>query len=104
MNTPHKHAEVIKAWADGATIQFKRINGDWQDISDPLWTPMCSYRVKPVEKTYWFNVYKNKLTGRVTIGQAFHVEKDALKWADLSAENPPDKTEYIKTESFTVME
>ena len=23
MNKPHKHAEVIKAWADGAVIEYK---------------------------------------------------------------------------------
>lgn len=45
--TPHKHAAVIKAWADGA--QIERRTGD-------LWVPMpsihstlydCEYRIKP---------------------------------------------------------
>jgi hypothetical protein len=49
MNTPHKHAEVIKAWADGATVQVKSGIGHWVDLHQhnaPLWTS-AEYRVKP---------------------------------------------------------
>lgn len=49
--TPHKHAEVIKAWADGAAVQIK--DGDsWFDMSEgqqPTWRDDFEYRVKPVE-------------------------------------------------------
>lgn len=48
--TPHKHAELIKAWADGATIQFKNQVGDWLDRSKPTWDPRAEYRVKPEPK------------------------------------------------------
>ena len=35
-NPPHKHAEVIKAWADGAVIQVKTSSkGDWKDRVTP---------------------------------------------------------------------
>lgn len=50
MKTPHKHAEVIKAWADGATIQSRRhFDGEWQDIhgNEPKWIFQFEYRVKP---------------------------------------------------------
>lgn len=45
---PHKHAEVIKAWADGATIQFREIDGGWYDLTAqyPRWDHP-EYRVKP---------------------------------------------------------
>ena len=50
MNKPHLHAEVIKAWADGADIQYC-INGSdqWRDIVDynPNWHSHIKYRVKP---------------------------------------------------------
>lgn len=46
MNTPHKHAELIKAWADGALIQGK-YNGVWVDCTrTPVWN-LDEYRVKP---------------------------------------------------------
>lgn len=54
MTTPHKHADVIKAWADGATIQFlfKRLDDStahWIDCADnfPAWEHTIEYRVKP---------------------------------------------------------
>lgn len=37
MPTPHKYAEVIKAWADGKTIQFRYLHAgvmlDWADFT-----------------------------------------------------------------------
>ena len=49
----HKHAELIKAWADGAEIQcFHDHYGIWQDIvSPPYWSDSVQYRIKPEEKT-----------------------------------------------------
>jgi hypothetical protein len=48
---PHKHAELIKAWADGAQIQlrWKIDNANWEDC-DPAWTDLCEYRIKPEPK------------------------------------------------------
>lgn len=51
--TPHVHAELIKAWADGATIQyFNRKTQDWRDIINqpPVWGAKDSYRIKPESK------------------------------------------------------
>ena len=45
----HKHAEVIKAWADGASIEFKSKNG-WQLCNDPGWYDDYEYRVKTTPK------------------------------------------------------
>jgi hypothetical protein len=46
----HKHAELIKKWADGAKIQIKYFkNDDWEDV-DPTWSEQFEYRIKPEEK------------------------------------------------------
>ncbi len=45
MSTPHKHADVIKAWADGAQIQVK--GAEWIDIDRPDWLLSREYRIKP---------------------------------------------------------
>ena len=44
---PHKHAELIKQWADGATIQFKPHTClYWKEVAEPNWNDWCDYRVK----------------------------------------------------------
>ena len=55
MNTPHKHAEVIKAWADGAKIEFREPeleHANWEYITTPKWHDELEYRVKPEPKKY----------------------------------------------------
>lgn len=51
MKTPHIHAAVIKAWADGAPIQHSTFEGGWTDVKNPCWNPLVKYRVKPEPKT-----------------------------------------------------
>lgn len=55
-NPPHKHAEVIKAWADGAIIQYRvddelGLSLGWIDCLEniPSWNIDYQYRVKPVK-------------------------------------------------------
>jgi hypothetical protein len=52
MNKPHIHAEVIKAWADGAEIEVihNTISDGWLPTDAPDWSLSCSYRVKPEPK------------------------------------------------------
>ena len=47
MGTKHKHAEVIKAWADGEEVEYRTFQGDWAllDIPSPTWS-YREYRVK----------------------------------------------------------
>jgi len=47
MNAPRKHAELIKAWADGAEIQARMQTGEWFDCPVPSWIPNDEYRIKP---------------------------------------------------------
>jgi hypothetical protein len=57
---PHKHAELIKAWADGAVIQqYKPHLDEWHDTSPyPVWDERVEYRIKPESKP---DVFKNFL-------------------------------------------
>lgn len=58
--TPHKHAELIKKWADGAIIQVKTLGGTWVDAcnNNPFWEPNHEYRVKPTLVKKWKWVYE----------------------------------------------
>ena len=40
------HAETIKAWADGHTIEISQGDGVWETANYPLWYPDKEYRVK----------------------------------------------------------
>jgi len=46
---PHKHAELIKKWADGAKIQYLESDseGSWFNIAKPSWDLGTVYRVEP---------------------------------------------------------
>ena len=46
---PHKHAELIKAWADGEVIQFYDVLREkWKDCDEaPRWFDNNQYRIKP---------------------------------------------------------
>lgn len=52
MKQPHKHAALIKAWADGAEIQYWDIGAKvWLTIAgQPNWDWDCEYRIKPEPK------------------------------------------------------
>lgn len=61
---PHKHAELIKAWADGAQIEFRtsfHIPGPgggtcftaWKSKSHDFWHAHNQYRIKPPEVAQW---------------------------------------------------
>ena len=49
MKKPHKHAELIKAWADGAKIQLND-DGFWIDVEPYGWDVDLEYRIKPEPK------------------------------------------------------
>jgi hypothetical protein len=54
----HKHAEIIKAWADGAEIEtkWKNADSDWYPQEDFLWfirsefADKADFRIKPEPK------------------------------------------------------
>ena len=48
MNKPHKHAELIKAWADGAEIEYLPSESTrWRMVVTPCWDGNGDYRIKP---------------------------------------------------------
>lgn len=67
MKTPHKHAALIKAWADGDEIEMRSYQA-WTLLSNPRWdSAEAEYRIKPEPKpdvvrygfafpTWWSNV------------------------------------------------
>ncbi len=69
---PHKHAELIKAWADGMQIQKEHIDYDadendfgntyWSDDNNPSWDEAANFRIKPTEpeKVYPVTNYTGK--------------------------------------------
>lgn len=64
MGQPHKHAEVIKAWADGESIEVQ-VGEEWQKVASPLFLVDSVYRVKPknisVTRRVYFDV-QNQIT------------------------------------------
>ena len=51
----HKHAELIKAWADGATIErvlndYRSKTSSWIIDNEPDWSEFEEYRIKPEPK------------------------------------------------------
>jgi len=47
---PHKHAELIKAWADGAEIEQKTPHGVWENFDNKWTETWYEYRIKPEPK------------------------------------------------------
>ena len=62
MTTPHKHRDVIIAWANGEEIEYKH-RGEWVSAEFPSWCNDSEYRIKPkrVKKEGWVNVHKNNM-------------------------------------------
>lgn len=48
--TPHVHADVIKAWADGAVIEVRCPSGVFLPVGFPRFNKEEVYRVKPEPK------------------------------------------------------
>ena len=58
--TPHVHAEVIKAWADGKPIEWrKNPSKDWLLIENSGFLKEHEYRIKPEEVVDYALVYEN---------------------------------------------
>ena len=75
MNKPHKHAEIIKQWADGAEIEFYT-EGKWIKTETPSWRAGSLYRIKP--KVKWkpkhtlITSYINTRHKVITVPQEVH--------------------------------
>lgn len=48
---PRPHAELIRQWADGCEIQYRKPGTDrWVDSPEPAWVADYDYRIKPARK------------------------------------------------------
>lgn len=68
---PHKHAELIKAWADGAEIEAKWPEEDeWVDSINPTWSEGRMYRIKPEPKPDVVQFWRATSAGLYMFGTA----------------------------------
>jgi len=61
---PRKHAAIIKAWADGAKIQYCTSTGEWVEISKPSWHKDTVYRIKPDPNPEHKSALQSKARGK----------------------------------------
>jgi len=80
MGTPHKHAEVLRAIADGKDVQWSRAEGAaWSDYRrdgcgcDPISYPDILWRIKPKPDVVWyasaFNCYLGNPTESILLAK-----------------------------------
>ncbi len=89
MPQPHKHKDIIIAWANGAQIQYwSKVNCEWKDLVDLTWYESMEYRIKPKAKVkkYLF---------------AFSC-KDAPRKFFLSTSFYKDKKDFFKRNQFAI--
>ena len=94
MKTPHKHADLIKAWADGAEIEYF-CDDQWVTISSPIWDRAAQFRIKPEPKpdlNYYYHIDNEKhvmtvptTAHRLNLKLTFDGETRKLKSAEVIA-------------------
>lgn len=82
----HKHAELIKAWADdpvGVVIQhLNKLCEEWLDVlnNTPLWDTKAQYRIKPkTQKIKKYNFSYKKKNGDIQTSYCKFTEEDFKK-------------------------
>ena len=70
---PHKHAELIKAWADGAEIEVLCGKDYWEVRQHPTWNQKVQYRIKPEPKPDFYKSYLVFSTRIYSEGERFPV-------------------------------
>ena len=89
MNKPHKQAELIKAWADGAEIEKQANTGEWFIDYRPNWYEDGYYRIKPEPKPDFIEHYYFRDAGALTgvsstrVQYTFDGETGKLKSAEV---------------------
>ena len=89
----HKHCEVIKAWADGARIEYKPSNM-WVEAQFPQFNPIFEYRVMKEHKTIkvqgWLNIYADGYYSKIYESKEI-AERESIEYT-------PHKTIFISEE------
>lgn len=76
MSKPHKHAALIKAWADGSKIEAK--NGMWTTwavADNPSWDEAHEYRIK---RDPMPDIVLEACIGKCWAGLSFSTDKNTL--------------------------
>jgi hypothetical protein len=91
---PHKHAELIKAWADGHEIQELHC-GYWFDITVIPWEEDRLYRIRPKDPVVrWLWAYQSN--GSWYQSDIYLSDKEVISYFD--AHFPIIKLEYTRME------
>lgn len=90
MKTPHKHASMIKAWADGAEMQYKTYTGEWDSTCHPSWDSEIEYRVKPepVKVPYRVGLFRDAISG-------YYPDLFVMKGCEITAERCPSFVRWL---------
>lgn len=92
MKTPHKHAEIIKAWADGAEIEcLVQPSNTWELRVQPMWSIDATYRIKPEPKPdlrlfYWVSDHVVQCSSKIhmhNLALTFDGQTGVLKSAEV---------------------
>jgi hypothetical protein len=61
----HKWHKEIKAWADGAEIEWwNDVHGRWENEKEPMWSVVNKYRIKPQPKEPQY-LYAYKVNAKI---------------------------------------
>ncbi|MDD3644366.1 MAG: hypothetical protein PHR19_02440 [Bacteroidales bacterium] len=88
MKRPHKHRDLIIAWANDTSLKFEYLhNGNWVNVCGcPAFNIMYEYRIKPEVIRYrvaLFQSIENKylLFTQETVNEhTIRQDKDFIKW------------------------
>lgn len=100
---PHKHAELIKAWADGAEIQYQDYRGCWRDTDDPNWNKEIQYRIKPKEPVVRYARLNKSQESTSHLGKFtyVHLHEDLVEDEDnIKVTFNPDTGELLSVEKI----
>jgi hypothetical protein len=61
----HKWHKEIKAWADGAVIEYFSFGSGWQITNKPEWLQESEYRIKPQPKEPQYLYVLMNTSGRI---------------------------------------
>ena len=106
----HKHAELIKAWADGAEIEcYCRFTSRWFYKPNPNWSESLEYRIKPKPK--WtpkyrlITAYADGICTDAAVPKAvcnYHIIQQFVEEFDLGEDNQDSEVFKDYDGSYTV--
>lgn len=98
--TKHKHAELIKAWADGAQIEYKCTNlsaGTWCLAKSPTWNEGTEYRIYDKFRSLKEAYKAGKTIQYKTCTTDTWVDMNSPTWRDFGEYRVKPKVQYYVT-------